>query len=65
MVSGLINANPTVYVKQERQKCQKSSDVGDEYAVESVDKLEIFDILFTSLSLFNDKRLFGLKDYNS
>ncbi|XP_021768282.1 protein AE7-like [Chenopodium quinoa] len=43
MVNGLINANPTVYEKSERRVRNQPSDVGDEYAVEPIDELEIFD----------------------
>lgn len=46
MVSGLINANPVVYEKKERQVRSVQRDA-DEYAVEPIDQLEIFDILFT------------------
>ncbi|KAL6544165.1 Protein ae7 [Orobanche gracilis] len=49
MVAGLINANPVVYEKKERRTRTARSDV-DEYAVEAIDELEIFDIL---LYLFN------------
>lgn len=44
MVSGLINANPVVYEKKERRARSAPTDV-DEYAVEPIDQLEIFDIL--------------------
>ncbi|KAG5546477.1 hypothetical protein RHGRI_018608 [Rhododendron griersonianum] len=44
MVSELINANPTVYEKKERRVRITPADV-DEYAVEPIDQLEIFDIL--------------------
>ncbi|CAL5441277.1 unnamed protein product [Camellia sinensis] len=44
MVSGLINANPIVYEKKERRARTEPGDV-DEYAVEAIDQLEIFDIL--------------------
>ncbi|KAF7151502.1 hypothetical protein RHSIM_Rhsim02G0002300 [Rhododendron simsii] len=44
MVSELINANPTVYEKKERRVRITPADV-DEYAVELIDQLEIFDIL--------------------
>lgn len=44
MVSGLINANPVVYQKKERRARNTPCD-SDEYAVESIDQLEIFDIL--------------------
>ncbi|XP_022967348.1 protein AE7-like [Cucurbita pepo subsp. pepo] len=42
MVSGLINANPVVYEKKERRARNTPCD-SDEYAVESIDQLEIFD----------------------
>ncbi|XP_011652630.1 protein AE7 [Cucumis sativus] len=42
MVSGLINANPVVYQKKERRARNTPCD-SDEYAVESIDQLEIFD----------------------
>lgn len=45
MVSGLINANPTVYEKKERRVRSFISNA-DEYAVEPIDQQEIFDILF-------------------
>lgn len=45
MVSGLINANPVVYEKKERRTRSAPGDV-DEYAVETIDQLEIFDILW-------------------
>lgn len=45
MVSGLINANPIVYEKKERRPRTGPVDTKDEYAVESIDQLEIFDIL--------------------
>lgn len=44
MVSGLINANPVIYEKKERRIRSAPSDV-DEYSVEPIDQLEIFDIL--------------------
>ncbi|KAL4318293.1 hypothetical protein GQ457_18G005130 [Hibiscus cannabinus] len=43
MVSGLINANPIVYEKKERQ-VRNVATVHDEYAVEPIDQEEIFDI---------------------
>lgn len=43
MVSGLINANPTVYEKKERRTRPIQDEVIDEYAVEPIDELEIFD----------------------
>ncbi|KAL2925644.1 Protein AE7 [Bienertia sinuspersici] len=46
MVSGLINANPTVYQKKERRVRDPLPNVVDEYAAEPIDELEIFDILF-------------------
>ncbi|PPS16420.1 hypothetical protein GOBAR_AA04167 [Gossypium barbadense] len=48
MVSGLINANPIVYEKKER-RVRNEAAVPDEYAVEPIDQLEIFDILFMQL----------------
>lgn len=45
MVSGLINANPVVYEKKERRVRGAPSDV-DEYVVEPIDQLEVFDILY-------------------
>ena len=45
MVSALINANPTVYEKKDRGARKQSTNDGDEYAVEPIDDLEIFDIL--------------------
>ncbi|XP_008466027.1 protein AE7 [Cucumis melo] len=42
MVSGLINANPVVYQKKERRARNAPCD-SDEYAVEPIDQLEIFD----------------------
>lgn len=50
MVSGLINANPVVYERKERQTRSAPGDV-DEYAVEAIDQLEIFDILCHELEL--------------
>ncbi|XP_057519096.1 protein AE7-like [Amaranthus tricolor] len=43
MVSALINANPTVYEKKDRGARKQSTNDGDEYAVEPIDDLEIFD----------------------
>nr|GMD41962.1 protein AE7-like [Ipomoea batatas]GMD98942.1 protein AE7-like [Ipomoea batatas] len=48
MVSELINANPIVYEKKERRVRIPAADV-DEYAVEPIDQLEIFDILFEDI----------------
>ncbi|XP_057789603.1 protein AE7-like [Salvia miltiorrhiza] len=42
MVSGLINANPVVYEKKERRTRSAPGDV-DEYAIETIDQLEIFE----------------------
>lgn len=42
MVLGLINANPVVYEKKERRVRSVPCDT-DEYAVEPIDQLEIFD----------------------
>ncbi|CAO2819686.1 unnamed protein product [Amaranthus hypochondriacus] len=44
MVIGL-NENPIVYEKKERQSRQPSSSVGDEYTVDQIDELEIFDYI--------------------
>ncbi|CAI8588247.1 unnamed protein product [Vicia faba] len=44
MVSGLINANPVIYEKKQRQQRSTQSLPADEYAVEPIDQLEIFDI---------------------
>lgn len=49
MVSGLINANPVIYEKKQRQQRSTQSLPTDEYAVEPIDQLEIFDILFLTL----------------
>ncbi|KAI5438171.1 protein AE7 [Lathyrus oleraceus] len=43
MVSGLINANPVIYEKKQRQQRSTQSLPTDEYAVEPIDQLEIFD----------------------
>ncbi|KAG8488739.1 hypothetical protein CXB51_016614 [Gossypium anomalum] len=51
MVSGLINANPIVYEKKER-RVRNEAAVPDEYAVEPIDQLEIFDILFFFFLIF-------------
>lgn len=42
MVSGLINANPTVYEKKDRRVRTTPCDP-DEYAVEPIDQEEVFD----------------------
>jgi hypothetical protein len=64
MVSGLINANPIIYEKKQCQQRSTQSLPGDEYKVEPIDQLEVFDILFlisisVSLSLSMDLGLFG------
>jgi len=46
MVSGLINANPVIYEKKQRQQRSTQSLPADEYTVEPIDQQEIFDILF-------------------
>ncbi|KAL8498560.1 hypothetical protein ACS0TY_021772 [Phlomoides rotata] len=51
MVSELINANPVVYERKERRTRSAAVDV-DEYAIEPIDQLEIFDILLYVLDLF-------------
>ncbi|XP_058777501.1 protein AE7-like [Vicia villosa] len=43
MVSGLINANPVIYEKKQRQQRSTQSLPADEYTVEPIDQLEIFD----------------------
>lgn len=52
MVSGLINENPTVYERKERRVRTDSSNT-DEFSVEPIDQLEIFDILFVRFSLLH------------
>ncbi|GMI89065.1 AS1/2 ENHANCER7 [Hibiscus trionum] len=54
MVSGLINANPIVYEKKERQ-VRNVTSAHDEYAVEPIDQQEIFDILFSMCKLLDIK----------
>ena len=44
MISGLINANPTVYEIKEHRARTAPGDV-DEYALETIDQQEVFDIL--------------------
>ncbi|KAF8033551.1 hypothetical protein BT93_D2217 [Corymbia citriodora subsp. variegata] len=44
MVSELINANPVVYEKKER-RARSAPSCADEYTVEPIDQLEIFDHL--------------------
>lgn len=55
-VSGLINPNPVVYEKKERQARSAPRDL-DEYAAEEIDRLEIFDILLYVLLHFSYGRL--------
>ncbi|KAG2312804.1 hypothetical protein Bca52824_024361 [Brassica carinata] len=55
MVSGLINENPTVYERKERRVRTDSSN-NDEYSVEPIDQLEIFDILLLQLHHIRDIR---------
>ncbi|KAK4748389.1 hypothetical protein SAY87_014975 [Trapa incisa] len=45
MMSGLINANPVVYEKKERRVRSIPANLDDEYTVEPIDQLEIFDHL--------------------
>lgn len=52
MVSELINANPVVYEKKERRTRTAPVDL-DEYAIEPIDQLEIFDILLYVFDLFS------------
>lgn len=47
MVLELINANPIIYEKKQRQTRSTPSVPNDEYTVEPIDQQEIFDILFT------------------
>ncbi|KAL9328595.1 hypothetical protein ACSQ67_003598 [Phaseolus vulgaris] len=54
MVSGLINANPIIYEKKERRTRTAPTALQDEYAVEPIDQLEIFDILFLISFFFSD-----------
>ncbi|KAK2990094.1 hypothetical protein RJ640_017765 [Escallonia rubra] len=54
MVSGLINANPVVYEKKERRNRTEPGDV-DEYAVDLIDQLEIFDILLSTIRFIDIK----------
>ncbi|AES95665.1 MIP18 family plant protein [Medicago truncatula] len=46
MVSGLINENPVIYERKQRQQRSTQSLPADEYTVEPIDQQEIFDILF-------------------
>ena len=52
MVSGLINENPTVYERKERRVRTDSTNT-DEFSVEPIDQLEIFDILFFDFAFIN------------
>ncbi|KAG2281184.1 hypothetical protein Bca52824_052404 [Brassica carinata] len=52
MVSGLINENPTVYERKER-RVRTDSTNSDEFSVEPIDQLEIFDILFFDFAFIN------------
>ncbi|KAF9625846.1 hypothetical protein IFM89_027457 [Coptis chinensis] len=46
-MTGLINANPTVYERKERRpRTVPSFTNEDEYSPEAIDQLEVFDILF-------------------
>ncbi|KAK2967002.1 hypothetical protein RJ640_003358 [Escallonia rubra] len=54
MVSGLINANHVVYEKKERRNRTEPGDV-DEYAVDLIDQLEIFDILLSTIRFIDIK----------
>jgi len=57
MAPGLINANPVIYEKKERRV--RSVDDNEYTAAESIDQLEVFDILFTFfLSFFNSIQFF-------
>ncbi|KAM0881693.1 hypothetical protein ACQ4PT_032791 [Festuca glaucescens] len=57
MVMGLINANPVVHEKKER-RTREAPENKDENAVEPIDQLEIFDILY----LFSCMYLVDIKD---
>ncbi|XP_061343052.1 protein AE7-like isoform X3 [Gastrolobium bilobum] len=54
MVSGLINANPIIYEKKERRARTATSLPDDDYAVEPIDQLEVFDILFRISNFVSD-----------
>ncbi|XP_024639764.1 protein AE7 [Medicago truncatula] len=43
MVSGLINENPVIYERKQRQQRSTQSLPADEYTVEPIDQQEIFD----------------------
>ncbi|KAL2932632.1 Protein AE7 [Bienertia sinuspersici] len=62
MVSGLINANPTVYEKKERRVRDPLPNVVDEYAAEPIDELEIFDILFALLPFLYPEHPYSLEE---
>ncbi|KAB5564268.1 hypothetical protein DKX38_004322 [Salix brachista] len=51
MVSGLINANPVIYEKKQRRVRRAPSVGDDEHAVEPIDQIEVFDILFIIIFL--------------
>ncbi|RYQ81456.1 hypothetical protein Ahy_Scaffold1g107378 isoform B [Arachis hypogaea] len=66
MVSTLINANPIIYEKKERRTRTSPPTTNDDYAVEPIDQLEIFDILYFFLSfIFQFLFFFLLIEYLS
>ncbi|CAK7356051.1 unnamed protein product [Dovyalis caffra] len=62
MVSGLINANPVIYEKEER-RARSSPSVGyDKYTAEPIDQLEVFDILFTFVDIKDPEHPYSLEE---
>ncbi|CAN7040049.1 unnamed protein product [Brassica rapa subsp. trilocularis] len=61
MVSGLINENPTVYERKERRVRTDSTNT-DEFSVEPIDQLEIFDILFFDFAFINIHHIRDIRD---
>ncbi|CAF1904271.1 hypothetical protein HID58_046872 [Brassica napus] len=61
MVSGLINENPTVYERKER-RVRTDSTNSDEFSVEPIDQLEIFDILFFDFAFINIHHIRDIRD---
>ncbi|CAN7122811.1 unnamed protein product [Brassica rapa subsp. narinosa] len=61
MVSGLINENPTVYERKERRVRTDSTNT-DEFSVEPIDQLEIFDILFFDFAIVNIHHIRDIRD---
>jgi hypothetical protein len=56
MAMGLINANPIIHEKKER-RIRQAPETTDENAVESIDQLEIFDILLNDFPYINVVKL--------